>query len=137
MPEVEMLIEVFGEPASQGSHSVFNGRIVQVNSAKHKAWRNAVVFAALDLIGPDWEKIDEPVELSIVFYLARPKSVRDREFPAVMPDLDKLCRAVLDSLTDAGIYADDSRVVRLTATKLYADHRGPGALIRVNTLAKP
>ena len=132
---VEILIEVFGEPASQGSHSVINGRIVQVNSTKHKKWRNAVVFAALDLISEDWKPIDTPVELSVVFYLPRPKTVRDREFPAVMPDLDKLVRAVADSLTDAGIYSDDSRIVRLTATKVYADHRGPGALIRVNTLS--
>ena len=132
---VEILIEVFGEPASQGSHSVINGRIVQVNSTKHKKWRNAVVFAALDLIFEDWKPIDTPVELSVVFYLPRPKIVRDREFPAVMPDLDKLVRAVADSLTDAGIYSDDSRIVRLTATKVYADHRGPGALIRVNTLS--
>jgi Holliday junction resolvase RusA-like endonuclease len=131
---VELLIEVFGEPASQGSHSVINGRIVQVNSTKHKKWRNAVVFAALDLISEEWKPIDTPVELSVIFFLPRPKTVRDREFPAVMPDLDKLVRAVADSLTDAGIYSDDSRIVRLTATKVYADHRGPGALIRVNTL---
>jgi Holliday junction resolvase RusA-like endonuclease len=51
-----------------------------------------------------------------------------------MPDLDKLIRAVADSLTDAKIYADDSRIVRITAQKVYADHRGSGALIRVNTL---
>lgn len=134
MSNVEILIDVQGEPASQGSHSVINGRIVQVNSAKHKKWRNAVVFAALDLIGDDWKPIDEPVELSIVFYLPRPKTVQNREFPSVTPDLDKLIRAVADSLTDAGIYVDDSRIVRITATKVYADHRGVGALIRVNTL---
>ena len=133
---VELLIEVFGDPASQGSHSVINGRIVQVNSGKHKKWRNAVVFAALDLISEEWKPIDEPVELSVIFYLPRPKTVQDREFPSVMPDLDKLVRSVGDSLTTAGIYVDDSRIVRLTATKLYADHRGPGALIRVNTLPK-
>jgi Holliday junction resolvase RusA-like endonuclease len=130
----ELLIEVFGEPASQGSHSVINGRIVQVNSAKHKRWRNAVVFAALDLISEEWIPLDEPVEVSIIFYLPRPKTVQDRIFPTVTPDIDKLARAVLDSLTDAGIYADDARVIRLTAQKLYADDRGAGALIRVNTL---
>jgi Holliday junction resolvase RusA-like endonuclease len=137
MSSTELLIEVFGDPASQGSHSVINGRIVQVNSTKHKRWRNAVVFAALDLLPEDWKPIDAPVELSVIFYLPRPKSAPGREFPAVMPDLDKLVRAVADSLTDAGIYSDDSRIVRLTATKVYADHRGAGALIRVNTLDKP
>jgi crossover junction endodeoxyribonuclease RusA len=133
MSGTELLIEVFGDPASQGSHSVINGRIVQVNSGKHKRWRNAVVFAALDLIPEGWEPIDSPVELSVIFYLPRPKTAT-REFPSVMPDLDKLIRSVGDSLTTAGIYVDDSRIVRLTATKVYADHRGPGALIRINTL---
>ena len=129
----DLTIDVSGDPASQGSHSVINGRIVQVNSTKHKRWRNAVVFAALDLIGDGWEPIQEPVELSVIFYLPRPKTAT-RDFPAVMPDLDKLIRAVGDSLTDAGIVADDSRIITIHAKKLYADDRGPGAVIRVNTL---
>jgi Holliday junction resolvase RusA-like endonuclease len=130
----DLTIDVQGDPASQGSHSVINGRIVQVNSSKHKRWRNAVVFAALNLITDDWKPIDEPVELSVIFYLPRPKTVQGRLLPSVMPDLDKLIRAVADSLTDAGIYADDSRIVRISAAKVYADDRGSGALIRVNTL---
>ena len=131
----ELTIDVAGEPASQGSHSVIHGRIVQVNSAKHKRWRNAVAFAALDLVTDGWELLDEPLELSVIFYLPRPKTAT-RQFPAVMPDVDKLLRAVFDSLSGV-IYVDDSRIIRATAQKLYADDRGPGAVIRVNTLAKP
>jgi Holliday junction resolvase RusA-like endonuclease len=82
----DLTIDVLGDPASQGSHAVINGRIVQVNSAKHKRWRNAVSFAALDLVGPDFELIDEPVELSVIFYLPRGKSV-SRGLPSVAPDL--------------------------------------------------
>jgi crossover junction endodeoxyribonuclease RusA len=131
----DLTIEVLGDPASQGSHSVINGRIVQVNSAKHKRWRNAVSFAALDLVGPDFELIDEPVELSVIFYLPRPKTAT-REFPAVMPDLDKLIRSVGDSLSGT-VIRDDSRIIAIHAQKLYADSRGVGAVIRVNTLPKP
>lgn len=131
----EIVIDVSGDPASQGSHSVINGRIVQVNSSKHKRWRNAVVFAALDLIPEDWTPIDEPVELTVIFYLPRPKTAT-REVPSVMPDLDKLIRAVGDSLTTSGMISDDSRIVTIHAQKLYADARGPGAVIRLNTLAQ-
>lgn len=131
----DLTIDVSGEPASQGSHSVIHGRIVQVNSAKHKRWRNAVAFAALDLVGADWELIDDPVELSVIFYLERPKTAI-RDFPAVMPDLDKLIRSVGDSLTGT-VIRDDSRIITIHAQKLYADARGPGAVIRLNTLAKP
>ena len=128
----ELTIDVSGDPASQGSHSVIHGRIVQVNSAKHKRWRNAVSFAALDLVGPDFELIEEPVELSVIFYLPRPKTAT-RQFPAVMPDLDKLIRSVGDSLTGT-VIRDDSRIITIGAKQLYADDRGPGAIIRVNTL---
>lgn len=131
----DLTFDVLGEPASQGSHSVIHGRIVQVNSAKHKRWRNAVAFAALDLVGSDWELIDEPVELSVIFYLPRPKTAT-RDFPAVMPDLDKLIRSVGDSLTGT-VIQDDSRIVAIHAQKCYADDRGSGAVIRLNTLAKP
>ena len=129
---VELLIEVFGEPASQGSHSVIHGRIVQVNSAKHKRWRNAVAFAALDLVGNDWELLDEPIKLSVIFYLPRPKTAT-RELPAIMPDLDKLIRSVGDSLTGT-IIRDDSRIVIIEARKVYADERGTGALIHVSSV---
>lgn len=128
----QLEIEVFGDPASQGSHAVIHGRIVQVNSAKHKRWRNAVAFAALDLVTDGWELLDEPLELTVIFYLPRPKTAT-RAYPSVMPDVDKLLRAVFDSLSGV-IYVDDSRVVRVMAEKRYADARGPGALIRVNTL---
>lgn len=131
----DLTIDVSGDPASQGSHSVIHGRIVQVNSAKHKRWRNAVSFAALDLVTDGWELLDEPLELSVIFYLPRPKSVT-RTHPAVMPDVDKLLRAVCDSLSGI-IYVDDSRIIRATAVKAYADARGPGASIRVNTLPTP
>ena len=128
----DLTIDVSGDPASQGSHSIIHGRIVQVNSAKHKRWRNAVSFAAIDLVGNDWKLIDEPIKLSVIFYLPRPKTAT-RDFPAVMPDLDKLIRSVGDSLTGT-IIRDDSRIVIIQAQKVYADKRGTGALIRVSSV---
>jgi Holliday junction resolvase RusA-like endonuclease len=52
----------------------------------------------------------------------------------VSPDLDKLIRAVGDSLTDSGVVIDDSRIVRISARKLYAEGIQPGATIQVKTL---
>lgn len=60
----------------------------------------------------------EPVAIEIEFGLLRPKSVK-RNLPTVPPDLDKLIRAVLDSLTGIA-YQDDSQVVRIVATKVYS-----------------
>jgi crossover junction endodeoxyribonuclease RusA len=86
----------------------------------------------MDVITEGFEPIDEPLELSVIFYLPRPKTAT-RDFPAVMPDLDKLIRAVGDSLSGL-VYVDDSRIVSISAQKRYADYRGPGAFILVNTL---
>jgi Holliday junction resolvase RusA-like endonuclease len=129
----EVSLSVTGNPASQGSHAIMNGRIVQVNSSKHKAWRKAIVQEAIATLPDDWQPIDEPCELIVNFYLPKPKTV-DRQLPSVSPDLDKLIRAVGDSLTDSGVVIDDSRIVRISARKLYAEGIQPGATIQVKTL---
>jgi Holliday junction resolvase RusA-like endonuclease len=129
----EVSLSVTGDPASQGSHAIMHGRIVQVNSSKHKAWRKAIVQQAIATLPDDWQPIDEPCELIVNFYLPKPKTV-DRQLPSVSPDLDKLIRAVGDSLTDSGVVTDDSRIVRISARKLYAEGIAPGATIQVKTL---
>jgi Holliday junction resolvase RusA-like endonuclease len=129
----EVSLSVTGNPASQGSHAIMYGRIVQVNSSKHKAWRKAIVQEAIATLPDHWQPIDEPCELIVNFYLPKPKTV-DRQLPSVSPDLDKLIRAVGDSLTDSGVVTDDSRIVRISARKLYAEGIEPGASIQVKTL---
>jgi Holliday junction resolvase RusA-like endonuclease len=129
----EVSLSVVGDPASQGSHAIMQGRIVQVNSKKHKAWRSAITQEALATLPPDWEPIDEPCELIVIFFMPKPASVK-RSLPSVSPDLDKLIRAVGDSLTDSGVVTDDSRIVRISARKVYAQGIEPGASIVVKTL---
>jgi Holliday junction resolvase RusA-like endonuclease len=129
----EVSLSVIGDPASQGSHAIMQGRIVQVNSKKHKAWRNAITQQALATLPADWEPIDEACELIVNFYMPKPASAK-RSLPTVSPDLDKLIRAVGDSLTDSGVVVDDSRIVRISARKLYAQGIEPGATIVVRTL---
>jgi crossover junction endodeoxyribonuclease RusA len=133
MSETNFTISVTGDPASQGSHAIMNGRIVQVNSKKHKAWRTAIVNTCIENLPEGWVALDEPVELIVNFYMPKPKTV-DRPLPSVAPDLDKLVRAVGDALAIAGVYADDSRIVRISARKLYAQGIEPGATIEVRTV---
>jgi Holliday junction resolvase RusA-like endonuclease len=133
MEENKFTISVTGDPASQGSHAIINGRIVQVNSKKHKAWRTAIVTEAISALPKNWEPLDEPVELIVNFYMPRPTSVK-RPLPSVAPDLDKLVRSVGDALAIAGVYTDDSRIVRISARKLYAQGIEPGATIEVSPI---
>lgn len=133
MSETEFTISVRGDPASQGSHAIMQGRIVQVNSKKHKAWRTAIITEVIANLPEGWVPLDEPVELIVNFYMPKGKSVT-REAPSVAPDLDKLLRSVGDALAIAGVYTDDSRVVRISARKLYDQGIGPGATISVKTI---
>ena len=65
-------------------------------------------------------------------YLPRPKTVK-RPVPIVTPDVDKLARGCLDSLTGVA-YADDALIVDLTVHKRYADCRPPGATIKIRPM---
>jgi hypothetical protein len=82
----EVSFSITGDPASQGSHAIMQGRIVQVNSKKHKAWRTAIVNEVIATLPSDWEPIDGPCELIVNFYMPRGKSV-SRGLPTVAPDL--------------------------------------------------
>lgn len=118
-----------GKPEPQGSKNAFvvKGRavIVDKNPKPLKAWRRVVSDAAIDAMvaAGDSDPLIGPVQVSLVFFIERPKSVK-RAHPSVRPDIDKLARAVLDGLTTAGVYSDDSQVVELTASKVYGTPGG-------------
>jgi Holliday junction resolvase RusA-like endonuclease len=139
-----VVLRVAGIPASQGSKTGIvteSGKVIiregrnREAYERHQSWRAEVARA-----GRDWraaagmpEPLDGPVEVSIVFYLEKPASrPKGVVFADRKPDIDKLVRSVLDSLTDAGVLREDSRVVDLHALKLYA-RRGasPGVVIVV------
>lgn len=134
MKVVERLrIFVSGDPVPQGSKKgyVVGGRAVIVDDNKDelKAWRGRVAAAASVHFKGD--RIDEgPVVVLLTFGMPRGSSVR-REFPTVRPDLDKLMRAVLDALTEAGVWRDDAQVIDAYPRKRYSDR--PGVEIRVGT----
>lgn len=130
---------VKGLPAPQGSKRAFvrNGRasLVEMAGASLKAWRQDVTVAARYAMSTEgWYSVDEPVEVHIAFAMPRPKSRADDDWHATRPDIDKLTRAVLDALTTAQVWRDDSRVADLKAWKRYADDSGPGAFIAVRVI---
>ena len=116
-------VVVWGTPIPQGSMKAFMPRggrfpVVTADNKKTKPWRQAIIDACL---ASDFAMAEGPVRLEVAFYLPRPKSApKSVQQPAKKPDLDKLVRAVCDALTAAGVWRDDSQVVRLTATKTFA-----------------
>jgi crossover junction endodeoxyribonuclease RusA len=116
---IESMISKFsveGVPAPQGSkRHVGNGRMIEA-SKYLPAWRKAIETECRSLFD---EPMDGALEVELWFYLPRPSSV-SREYPSVMPDVDKLVRAVGDGLTQGGAIADDARIVDLHAYKRYS-----------------
>lgn len=135
---VVLVVDVLGEPVPQGSMIPITRKgktiLIPDNSAGLKRWRGAVVAAARARVAlAGWLVLDGPVALSVTFWLTRPAAAKGRARPHVRPDLDKLVRAVMDALTEAGVWSDDSRVVRLSAAKHYAVAT-PGARIVIGPL---
>lgn len=130
MSDRELIIRADGVPVPQGSKTVaqYGGKawLRDSNGAKLKPWRALVEEAAREAIREaGWYTLDCPVEVDVLFWMPRPKSRKWWEvWVPVKPDLDKLLRSVFDSLTAAGVWRDDSRVVHLLALKLYEE--GPG-----------
>jgi len=72
---------------------------------------------------------EAPVSITLRFYFARPKfAPKDRLYPVVKPDEDKLMRSCLDALKGI-LWTDDCQVVRAQVSKDY--HETPHALITV------
>lgn len=66
--------------------------------------------------------MDGPLESNLVFFLRRPPSIKkSRKVPSVKPDLDNLCKAFYDAAEKAGVFTNDSRIVKQTHEKYYAD----------------
>jgi Holliday junction resolvase RusA-like endonuclease len=149
-------IRVYGTPAPQGSKRGYpvrkGGRVVGYNIVEQnkepvKAWRDSVVAAALLCQSADGVlPILGPVQVSVVFYMRRPKShygtgrnetdLKESapRVPETAPDWDKLARSTMDALTTAGIWRDDCQVWRADIIKLYAKGgRQPGADILITS----
>lgn len=110
-----------GAPASQGSkRHVGNGVMVE-SSKRLKPWRDDVIRIAQTAAEMDgWTRPTE-AHVHAVFRFVRPRSVSVARRPShtVKPDLDKLVRALFDSLTIAGVLHDDANIVSLVAEKQY------------------
>lgn len=133
----------YGVPIPQGSAKAFVGKggraHVTADNAKTKPWRQTVSTAAREAAQEQGAgRFEGPVQVVASFYFDRPGSVSEkrRPYPTVKPDLDKLLRALLDALTDAGIWKDDSQVIFVEVNKTYISAESrldrPGVTVAVS-----
>lgn len=128
-----------GRPAPQGSKKYFGPRRVVEMSKYVAGWREDV----REVLRKDWgvtPPLLGPIDLRLDFVLPRPLSTPKRKTPwaTKRPDWDKLSRAVCDAITSAGVYKDDSQIVRAFVTKRIADlDEQTGCRIRVKEIVEP
>lgn len=114
---------VAGRPISQGSKTLgYSARGVpfmrEADDKNLRPWRSDIVKVGKLAAGVAKWIIPRDAAVECLFYFTRPKTVT-RARPTVKPDLDKLVRAVLDSLVGARILDDDANVTRLVGDKAY------------------
>jgi Holliday junction resolvase RusA-like endonuclease len=150
-----------GKAVPQGSKHAFisksTGRpMVKDNDVRLPQWRMKVTAHAIEqqaeymhtrpgLVLP----ITEAVGIKVDFVIERPKNhygsgrnaavltPRAPRYPATMPDIDKLLRAIFDALTDAQVWKDDGQVVWVQTSKHYVDATwpdGPGVHITLGRM---
>ena len=136
---IPLRIIIHGTPVPQGSMT--GGKFIRHSNGKVlHPWREAVSLAgikAMEDYGID-EPLDGPLELRCEFRFAMPQSrrkvhkVRRWKWKTTMPDLDKLVRAVGDSLTAGAVITDDARFVKIAAAKTERLDEWTGAEITIS-----
>lgn len=123
-----------GKPAAQGSKRHL-GRGIMVEASKRlPGWRNDVAFAAQQAMPVDWPR-NGAMRLDLVFRFARPQSHYNSrgELKPTAPqfhttatgDIDKLTRAIGDSLTAAAVWLDDAQLVEMHVYRVFASNTEP------------
>lgn len=128
---------IAGTPIPQGSKTAIRhgtrARLIEANK-RLKPWRTTLQTAlAAQAAG---RRVPGPFTIYLDFRFSPPQRPRYRDpnskgIHAVKPDVDKLTRAVLDSLTAADIIDDDARCTHLIATKNYTDKLHPSPGVRI------
>lgn len=137
------MIDIFipGIAAPQGSKKHVGRGVLVESSARVRPWRESIRHALIDELPDGWTPIEQPVAVTLLFHFPRPKShyrtgryahmlkPSAPQYHTTTPDLDKLQRAVLDAITSAGYWRDDSQATWLDAAKVYGER--PGLSLRL------
>lgn len=129
-----------GKPVFKNGKRVWTARVYDPGTADE--WKACVAAAARRHRPP--QPLEGPLSVEIVFHMPRPLShfgtgrnagILKADAPTwhvCRPDADNLLKAVLDALTQLGMWHDDSQVCKPSVVKRYG-HR-PGADITITPL---
>ena len=102
------------------------GHVYNPNSAD--AWKEEIKNVFRPVLK---QTIDEPVFLRVSFFLpGKTSSVSEQNIPfEKKPDLDNLLKAVMDAMTNIGVWKDDALVCATDTSKWYAKKKTGAQII--------
>ena len=121
-------IFIHGLPVAQPrTKATSRGKFAGVYTPKTAdVWKACIIQA---IRADEWVISEGPLDLTATFMLPRPKSHYRangdlKKSAPIMhtkkPDLDNLIKAVMDAMTQAGVWRDDSEVSTIRSSKRYA-----------------
>jgi crossover junction endodeoxyribonuclease RusA len=142
---------VSGEPKGQPRPRAFarkfgdkwQARVYDAGTAE--AWKSQIALAVKPHLPPvPWTG---PIALTVTFLFPRPKkhfrsngAAKDDapQYHTSKPDIENCEKALLDALTQCGLWRDDSQVCHLSSKKRYSNaaDNGCGAMVRVEVLSQ-
>ncbi len=138
IPSESWSISVLGEiPRPQGSmRHVGGGRLIYADTLI--AWRERMRVEMTRALPRGWITLNGPVHLDCVFAFNRPdktpKYMSEFPYKGVGSDLDKLVRAVGDSLESARVVTNDSRIASISAVKGFCPDLLPDVGVQVRVI---
>lgn len=131
-----------GEPKGKGRprFSVVNGRVHTRTPDGTVIYENMVKLSYRDACKEPMYEKDVPLVVQITAFYDIPKSTSKKKRqemlfeklrPTKKPDIDNLCKVVLDSLNQIA-YHDDAQIVKATVSKFYSDY--PRVFVQLWTL---
>ena len=115
-----------GDPTPQGSKRYVGNGIMVESSKNLPFWREQLINDIAN--AADGCKFESGVQISLIFRFPCLQSHLNTKgqlkpnapfFKITRPDIDKLCRGVLDAITLSGVIRDDSFCFSIEAQKVY------------------
>lgn len=125
--EIEVLGEVVGKQRPKVSSR--GGFVRMYPQTKTVNYESRIAFAWQEKYGDFHFGREVEVSVNIVIYVPIPKAFSKKKRvlalnneirPTTKPDIDNVCKSVLDGLNKVA-YVDDKQVYKLSAVKLYAE----------------
>jgi Holliday junction resolvase RusA-like endonuclease len=127
---MQIIFKVEGNPQGKGRprFARMGGFVKTYTDVKTKSYEQHIAFCAKNAMGAS-EPLKTPVDAFIYISIPIPMSYSKKrkeaclnglEKPTKKPDIDNVCKGILDSLNGI-VYKDDTQIVSLHCTKVYGE----------------